>query len=545
MQAQRARASKRRALVLTWLVASILATVVGLGSLALGRPAPGLPPAPEGLDRSTPRRSMQAFLESTANGDFKRARFMLDLRDLPKSAQPEAGRELARMLRYVLDRRARIDVAALSDDPVGNREDGLMTERIGSVPLLGTEVPVRLTRVPVSKTDAVWVVSAETVRAIPELYEAHGPGWFGRRLPDWAHRETLLSLPLWQWLGLAALAVVAGLVGYVLALIVLALGRHLSRQTEAKWDDYVVDGARGPLRLFLATACFGIVASTLRLSRGAEVVESKVVGTLLIASIAWLVMRVVRAVSLNVAERLTEDQDDEVVRQGTLSQVAVGRRVVNSLVFVLAAALALLQFSVVRQVGVSVLASAGIAGVVFGLAAQRVLGNVLAGVQLSIARPVRIGDRVLVEGQFGFVEEIGLTFVVVKTWDDRRLVLPITHLIEKPFENWTRTDTQLLGVIMIYADYRAPVERLREEFLRLVKEDPDFDGETAELRLIDVTDRTLVLRGTASADAKVVFDLRCRVREKMLEYLQRLDGGLYLPRSRVELPGRGPAGSSE
>jgi small-conductance mechanosensitive channel len=530
------RSPRLSTLVVVWLLGCLTALVATTSTPAWARPFSELPAAPKELDRSTPRRSMQAFLESTATGDFGRAIYLLDLRDVPKPAQDARGRELSRMLRYVLDHKARIDVAELSDDPVGREADGLLTERVAAVPLLGTQVPIRLTRVALSKTQAVWLVSRDTLRAVPELYEEYGPGWFGRRLPDWAHKQTVLSLPLWQWLGLVTLALAALFVGYVLGSLFASVAARLSRQTNARWDDYVVEGIRGPLRLFFAAAAFGIATSTLRLAAAAERVENKVVGTLLILSVAWLVMRVVRAVSRTIGEQLVQEQDDEVVRQGTLTQVAVARRVVNTLVFILASALALLQFEVVRRIGFSVLASAGIAGVVFGLAAQRVLGNVLAGIQLSIARPVRIGDRVLVEGQFGFVEELGLTFAVVKTWDDRRIVLPITYLLEKPFENWTRTDSQLVGVVMIYADYSAPVEALRAEFLRLVHADPGWDGDTASLAVVDTTDRTVVLRGTASGDAKTIFDLRCRVREQMVAFLQQLDGGAHLPKSRVELP---------
>jgi small-conductance mechanosensitive channel len=542
---QTAVARGRRAGRFARVVLATIFTLLAVGEIAWANPSVGLPPPPEDLDRSTPRRTVQIFLEATARADFKRAAYALDLRDVPAPEQELRGPDLARMLRHVLRRTVRIDVPSISDEPAGDPSDGLMSERIASIPLNGSEVPLRLTRIPLSKTEVVWAISRHTVRSIPELYDELGPGWFGRRMPEWTHRETLLSLPMWQWMGILVLGAASALVGWALAGLLLFVARRVVHQTEPGWDEHLFDGIRGPLRLLTATAIFGVAVSTLRLSVSVDAAGLKIIGTGIIVAVAWLVMRVVRAVSLIVAQRLTEDQDDEVVRQGTSSQVAVGRRIINSLVFIVAAALALLQFQVVRQVGFSVLASAGIAGVVFGLAAQRVLGNFLAGIQLSISRPVRIGDRVLVEGQFGFIEEVGLTFVVVKTWDERRIILPITYMIETPFENWTRTDKQLIGVVMLYVDFRAPVQRIRDAFVAFVQDDPDWDGETVALVVLDVTDQTMALRGIASGDAKTVFDLRCRVREKMVEFLQGLDGGIHLPRTRVELPRPLPDGSNE
>jgi small-conductance mechanosensitive channel len=506
---------------------------------AIADPAPGLAAPPPELDRSTPRRTIQLYLEATRVGNFDRAAYAFDLTAIPEGSQREEGAELARMLRYALDRKLWIDIAEVSDEPDGRPADGPSTEKIGTIPLAGTDVPLRLTRVPSAEGPPVWVISKETARLVPELYEAYGPGWLAQQLPNWAHRRPFLSLHLWQWLGLAVFIVASLAMAFAATALALAIAIRITKQTDSKWDDLVVQGARGPLRSFMAVSIFAALAGALKLPLVVESAGTKIIASLLIASLAWLIMRVVKAVSDSVAMRLANEQTDEILRQGSINQISVARRLVNSLVLVLATALALLQFDVVRQIGVSVLASAGIAGIVFGLAAQRVLGNVLAGIQLSIARPIRIGDRIFIQGQFGFVEEINLTFVVIKTWDERRLVIPIVDLIEKSFENWTRTDRQLVGTILIYADYRTPVAALREEFLRLVREDASWDGETAELVVIDATDKALVLRGTASSDASTIWDLRCRVREKLVEFLQRLDGGIYLPVTRVELP-QGP-----
>jgi small-conductance mechanosensitive channel len=194
----------------------------------------------------------------------------------------------------------------------------------------------------------------------------------------------------------------------------------------------------------------------------------------------------------------------------------------------------LMQFAVVRSVGVSLLASAGLAGIVFGLAAQKTIGNLLGGIQLSITQPVRIGDTVIVEGEWGQIEEINLTYVVVQIWDQRRLVLPISKFLEDSFQNWTRSETELLGTVFLYADYRLPVAAAREAFEAIVRAEEKWDERAHGLVVTDLTERAMQLRCMVSAkDASDAWDLRCAVREKMIAWLQEHEGGRYLPQLRV------------
>jgi small-conductance mechanosensitive channel len=166
--------------------------------------------------------------------------------------------------------------------------------------------------------------------------------------------------------------------------------------------------------------------------------------------------------------------------------------------------------------GGSILASAGIAGLVIGVAAQRSIAGLLAGFQIAIAQPICINDVVVVEGEWGRIEEITLTYVVMRVWDQRRLVLPINYFIEKPFQNWTRNSTVVLRV-----DYAAPVGALREELRRIVQNSPHWDGRSAGLQVTDSRDHTLELRATASAaDGPKAWELRCEIREKLVEYLR-------------------------
>ena len=195
----------------------------------------------------------------------------------------------------------------------------------------------------------------------------------------------------------------------------------------------------------------------------------------------------------------------------------------------------LMTFPQVRELGASVLASAGLAGIVVGFAARPVLQNLIAGVQIAIAQPIRIDDVVIVEGEWGRIEEITATYVVVKIWDQRRLIVPLNHFIEHPFQNWTRTDAEILGTVYLYVDYTVPVEAVRQELHRLLQASEKWDGRAWGLVVTNATDRALQLRALMSAaDASAAWDLRCEVRERLIEYVQEHHPG-GLPRIRAEM----------
>jgi small-conductance mechanosensitive channel len=189
----------------------------------------------------------------------------------------------------------------------------------------------------------------------------------------------------------------------------------------------------------------------------------------------------------------------------------------------------------VRQFGTSILASAGIAGIIVGFAAQRSIATLLAGFQIAFTQPIRLDDIVIVENEFARVEDITLTYVVVRTWDLRRLVLPITYFIEQPFQNWTRTSSDILGSVFFHVDYAMPVVALREELDRILAASKYWDGRVKVLQVTDAGERTLQLRALASArDAASAWDLRCEIREKLITFVQQ-QYPQHLPRTRAEL----------
>ena len=251
---------------------------------------------------------------------------------------------------------------------------------------------------------------------------------------------------------------------------------------------------------------------------------------------AWLALAAVHAAGLALADRLDVGKEDNLSERRVLTQVGVFERVLKVVIVVVAVAFVLLHFETFRRAGTGLLASAGVAGIVLGFAAQRVLGNLFAGIQIAVTQPIRVDDVVVVEGEWGRVEEITLTYVVVRVWDLRRLVLPIGYFIEKPFQNWTRSTAQVIGTVFLRTDYSVPVPAVRAELGRIVEASPDFDGGVWRLHVTDLGDRTVEMRAMAtSASADRSWDLRCEIREALLEWLRETHPDA-LPRTRVVVP---------
>ncbi len=237
--------------------------------------------------------------------------------------------------------------------------------------------------------------------------------------------------------------------------------------------------------------------------------------------------------------RVVIDQEDNLVARKHTTQVRFLMRAADILIVLVTVGSALMTFEPVRQYGLSLFASAGAASLVVGLAARPLLTNLLAGVQIAVTQPIRIEDAIIVEGEWGWVEEITSTYVVVRLWDWRRMILPIAYFLEKPFQNWTHSSASLIGTVFLHCDYRIPVARLREKLAEFAKASPIWDGKVVSLQVSDATDRTLEIRMLVSArNASQNWDLRCEIREKMIEWIQA-EMPEMLPRTRVELH-RGP-----
>ena len=246
-------------------------------------------------------------------------------------------------------------------------------------------------------------------------------------------------------------------------------------------------------------------------------------------------MRAIEIAATLYLHHFRVDADDNLAARKHLTQIRVLKRVGDILIGLVTAATALMTFPSVQSYGVSLFASAGVASVVLGLAARPLLTNLIAGVQVAITQPIRLEDAVIVEGEWGWVEEITTTYVVVRLWDWRRMILPLSYFLEKPFQNWTRETASLIGSVFIYVDYTVPVEVVRKELARIAQESALWDGKVVSLQVSDARERTVELRALVSArNAPQTWDLRCEVREKLIAFLQH-ELPQALPTARLEL----------
>lgn len=256
---------------------------------------------------------------------------------------------------------------------------------------------------------------------------------------------------------------------------------------------------------------------------------------LFLVVITWLAISVIRAIKAVIIANYDVGLADNLKARKIHTQIKVFERIAVVLVVFFAVAMVLLSFEAIRQVGVSLLASAGIAGIIIGFAAQKSISMLLAGFQLAITQPIRLDDVVIVEGEWGRVEEITLTFVVVAIWDKRRLVVPVTYFIDTPFQNWTRQTSEILGTVFIYVDYGFPVDRLREFMTEALAKNPHWDGKVNVLQVTNCTERSMELRALASArDSGTAWDLRVQLREELIEFI-RLNYPAYLPQNRIKM----------
>jgi small-conductance mechanosensitive channel len=259
-------------------------------------------------------------------------------------------------------------------------------------------------------------------------------------------------------------------------------------------------------------------------------------GTLAVIGVAtWLAMRLAAAIPDAVALRFPIDVADNLHARRIRTQTRVLARTLATLIGVLGLAFALLTFPEVRSLGAGLLASAGVVGIVAGIAAKPIFGNLLAGLQIALTQPIRLDDVVIVEGEWGRIEEIGRTFVVVAIWDQRRLVVPLQYFIEKPFQNWTRNSAEILGTAFLWVDYGMPLAPLRAELERICEASKEWDRRVCLIQVTDASESAMQLRVLVSAaDAGKAWDLRCGVREALIVYMQR-EWPRFLPHVRAEI----------
>jgi small-conductance mechanosensitive channel len=304
------------------------------------------------------------------------------------------------------------------------------------------------------------------------------------------------------------------------------------------WD--LLRRCRVPFRLVLGAALLRGAYRSAELARDHQEAVGQVLTLVLIGACAWLVVRVAAAiVEASYARYAAGARDPARVRR-VRTQVTLIQRVVTAVVAVVAVAAMLLTFPAMKTVGTSMLASAGVIGIVAGVAAQSTLGNLFAGLQIAFGDLVRIGDTVVVDSEWGRVEEITLTYLVVTTWDERRITMPVSYFTSKPFENWSRNNPRMTGTVFFHLDHSAPIDLMRERLHTILKSCLEWDERAWGLVVTDTTPSTIQVRALVTAkDADDIWALRCMVREQLIEWLRR-EHPYALPRLNTA-PAPGPA----
>lgn len=261
---------------------------------------------------------------------------------------------------------------------------------------------------------------------------------------------------------------------------------------------------------------------------------SDIITISIIFSLALLSIRITSLIKEVVIGRLDINEADNLKARKAATQLRIFEKFIVVIIIIVAIASSLMVFEQVRRLGVNILASAGIAGIIVGFAAQKSIATILAGIQIAITQPIRIDDVVIVENEWGWIEEINLTYVVVKIWDLRRLIVPINYFLDKPFQNWTRNSADILGTVFLYLDYTAPLEEIRNELTRILKSTKLWDGKVNVLQVTDAKEKTVEIRALMSAkDSPTAWDLRVLVREKLILYIQK-NYPESLPKIRID-----------
>ncbi len=310
--------------------------------------------------------------------------------------------------------------------------------------------------------------------------------------------------------------------------------KRVADQTSNVVDESLVKHARRPAAILLPLAAILSVLPSVKLP--ADFLEGirHAVALGIITTFAWLAINLTAVLDDFISSKFKIDVSDNLLARRVHTRTRLIRHIAIIAILIVAASTMIMTFPSIRHIGISLFASAGVAGLIAGMAARPMLTNIIAGIQIAMTETIRIDDVVVLEGEWGRVEEISTTNVVVRLWDLRRLVVPLSYFIERPFENWTHKTAEILGTVFLYTDYSVPVEEVRAELYRLLSATEMWDGKTWALQVTNTTERTIELRALMSAsDSATAWNLRCHIREKLISFLQERFPQ-SLPRIRAE-----------
>ncbi|QOR37640.1 mechanosensitive ion channel [Billgrantia diversa] len=439
----------------------------------------GLGEVPEEVKRQTPRESIRSFLELAEQKEFSAAAHVLNLSDLDRSERQERGAQLARQLETVFRRGEQVDASNLS-----GREDAAIEDPTGQHPLTGEPrrnlelaslkvdgqtYEIRLARYRVEDEEPVWLITPDSVSYIPLLYEEYGPSLLEEYIPD-RFNSPLGVLQIWEWIAIPLFLIVIGLVGWGVHGLVALLAHWFPNGAPSIFAGRI----RWPTALlvmsFVAQLLLDYVVSFTAMA-------TSFIRVSLIILVAWSVgtiaLRLVDTILLKVTRRIVGEIDDTKPKdeRKLLTTLYALRRGIILIMVTAVSVYVLSQIQLFETLGLSLLASASVLAVLVGIAGQAVLSNILSSFQLSLAKPIRIGDLVMFEGQWCYVEGIFYTFIRLRSWDERRLIVPVTYFVSKPFENLSVKSAKMYRTLELVVHLSADTQVIREKFLEYAKEE--------------------------------------------------------------------------
>lgn len=499
------------------------------------------------VNRETPQAALENFILNARKGDFKRASYSLNLNLLPDDVTIDQVNELTQKLFILINKNINLDWDKLSDRPDGQLDEVFYENEVvagkprrsiafGKLDLDQRVITLRLQRIKYETESPYWVISSNTVENIDALYANYGPKKIVRLIPAWALEKTVLKIPIWKILGSLIAIIISGLLFWFTIFIL----RRVFVRSRWKWISAISFRLAMPAALFVAVLSFYFIMENLIVFDGG--LASSFYTLLLIATVGfgtWFVMRFMDAFISYLAENKTEDiyAEENIEVRRMLTHLSVARRIVTFVILLVGAGIILSQFEGFKNLGVSLFASAGVATIIIGIAAQSTLGNIIAGIQIAVTKPAQIGDMVILKDQWGHVEDIGFVYMIIKTWDERRIVIPLKSIISNSFENWSMRGSKQTRSIDIYTDYRIDIQKVRDKFEILLTHSSKWNKEVApSVQVIDSNDKAIKIRAMVSADDPfTAWDLQCELREKLIAYICELEDGLGLPQTRVAM----------
>ena len=519
----------------------------------------GLPPLSEPPNLSTPLATLEFFQSAVMKQQYDLAAYALNMNLIDDESQSSRAMDLVKQLDFLL-----VEKHLYVFDKLPDRPDGLIEPPLGStssiqgVPRRSIQlgyidyrerrVPLHLERVRIGDGAPFWVFSAQTVANIDKLYEQYHPAKFERYLPSWTKLK-IFNIAIWEFLALLIFFSFTMGIGWLLSTAAGKLlnwyvmdkeGNRLGTLHHNGVED-LVNKLTVPLTFTLSfSSVYTLVSGGFPYLDALASSTRPIIWVALVFSAMWLGIRVInffanRYKDLQI-ENLSEENFDK--SRSRRTYMSIFRRVFIFVMILGGIWIGLSEFTNIDGLGKTLLTSAGIAGAVLGIAAQPILGNIIAGMQVAITQPVRIGDTVMMEGEWSTIEDLGCTYAVLKTWDERRLIVPMRHFVTEIVENWSHTESHQITVIYLYVDYGADIDAIWQKYIELVKENALWDGETEpEVFTVSVSETTIKLRCSQAANSPIdAWMLECAVREQMLGYLYEKQKA-YLPAERLIVKG--------